>query len=112
VAHAALSNDLRQRLLEAVDHREASRRKLASRFKVNLATVTRLLRLRRETGSYEPRPHGGGVTPTLDGDALVRLRRLVEEAPDAALDAKDLGRLVVRQGLDPHQAEDLALLFR
>src|SRR5262245_11616347 len=82
-----LSNDLRRRILEAVDNREGSRRQLAARFKVNTSTITKWLRLRRETGSIEPRPHAGGVAPTLDGDALQRLRRLVEEAPDATLEA-------------------------
>src|SRR5437763_3904831 len=82
-----LSNDLRKRILEAVDNNEGSRRKLAVRFKVNTATITKLLRLRRETGSIEPRPHAGGVTPTLDDDALRRLRTLVEETPDATLES-------------------------
>jgi transposase len=82
-----LSNDLRQRILDAVDDREGSRRKLAARFKVNVSTITRLLQLRRPTGSSEPRPHGGGVAPTLDQDVLERLRGLVEEAPDATLEA-------------------------
>src|SRR3954468_24163519 len=81
-----LSNDLRQRILDAVDNREGSRRKLAVRFKVNTSTITKLLRLRRETGSFEPRPHAGGVAPALDGDALQRLRKLVEETPDATLE--------------------------
>src|SRR5689334_7924951 len=81
-----LSNDLRKRLLDAVDNREGSRRKLAARFKVNTSTITNLLRLRRETGSIEPRPHAGGVNPTLDDDALQRLRKLVEETPDATLE--------------------------
>jgi transposase len=81
-----LSNDLRKRILEAVDNKEGSRRKLAARFKVNTSTITKLLRLRCETGSYEPRPHAGGVAPALDGDALERLRRLVEETPDATLE--------------------------
>src|SRR4051794_31700588 len=82
-----LSNDLRQRILDAVDNREGSRRKLAARFSVNTSTITRLLQLRRQTGSLEPRPHAGGVEPTLDHDALERLRKLVEETPDATLEA-------------------------
>src|SRR3954463_2096177 len=81
-----LSNDLRQRILDAVDNKEGSRRRLAVRFKVNTSTITKLLRLRRQTGSCEPRPHAGGVAPTLDGAALERLRRLVEETPDATLE--------------------------
>src|SRR3954467_12064997 len=87
-----LSNDLRQRILDAVDNREGSRRKLAARFKVNTSAITKLLRLRRETGCFEPRPHAGGVAPTLDDDALRRLRELVEEAPDATLEALRRGR--------------------
>jgi transposase len=82
-----LSKDLRERILYAVDNREGSRRRLAARFKVNTSTITRLLQLRRQTGSVEPRPHGGGVAPTLDHDALDRLRKLVEETPDATLEA-------------------------
>jgi transposase len=81
-----LSNDLRERILKAIDNHEGSRRKLAARFFVNPSTITRLLQLRRQTGSIDPRPHAGGVTPTLDHDALERLRMLVEEAPDATLD--------------------------
>jgi transposase len=80
-----LSNDLRRRILDAVGNHEGSRRKLAARFKVNTSTITRLLQLRRQTGSFEPRPHGGGVEPTLDHDALERLRKLVEATPDATL---------------------------
>ena len=100
-----LSNDLRKRILEAVDNREGSRRKLAARFKVNTSTITKLLRLRRETGSIEPRPHAGGVAPALDDDALQRLRKLVEETPDATLEAlrREMGitgsRRIICRGL-------------
>jgi transposase len=80
-----LSNDLRKRIIAAVDDREGSRRELARRFKVDVSCITRLLQLRRQTGSIEPRPHGGGIAPTLDQDGLERLRRLVEDDPDATL---------------------------
>src|SRR5438309_11846973 len=81
-----LSNDLRQRILDAVDNKEGSRRKLAARFKVNTSTITKLLRLRRETGSFEPRPHGGGVEQTLDHEALQRLGKFVKETHDATIE--------------------------
>jgi transposase len=80
-----LSDDLRQRILAAVDNREGSRRKPAVRFAVNVSTITRLLQLRRQTGSSQPRPHGGGVAPTLDQGGLERLRGLLEQTPDATL---------------------------
>ena len=61
-----LSNDLRERILAAVDNCEGSRRQIAARFCVNVSTITRLLQLRHQTGSLDPRPHGGGKPPTLD----------------------------------------------
>jgi transposase len=81
----SLSNDLRERIVAAVDHNEGSRREIARRFRVSVSFITRLLKLRRETGSIDPRPHGGGQTPALDRIALERLRRLVKEQPDATL---------------------------
>lgn len=80
-----LSKDLRERILTAVDQHEGSRRQIARRFAVNVSCITRLLQLRRQTGSIEPRPHGGGKPPTLDPNALERLRQLVAEDPDATL---------------------------
>jgi transposase len=80
-----LSNDLRERILAAVDDREGSRREIAKRFRVDVSTITRLLQLRRQTDSIEPRPHGGGKAPVLDPDGLERLRHLVAEHPDATL---------------------------
>lgn len=82
-----LSNDLRERILQAVDRRDGSRRQLAARFGVNVSTITRLLQLRRQTGSSQPRPHSGGVAPALDRDGLNRFRARVEEDPDATLEA-------------------------
>ena len=38
-----LSNDLRERILKAIDNHEGSRRNLAARFCVNPSTITRWL---------------------------------------------------------------------
>lgn len=81
-----LSNDLRERILAAVDRREGSRRQIAVRFSVDVSTITRLLQLRRQTGAFQPRPHAGGTEPTLDREGLDRLRKRVEETPDATLE--------------------------
>jgi transposase len=78
-------SDLRRRIVDAYRKAEGSVRELAVRFKVAPRTVQNYLNLERETGSVEPRPHGGGPVPKL-GDAGVReLRAVVEEKNDRTL---------------------------
>ena len=88
------SMDLRRRVARAIDCKEGSVRQLALRFVVSPSFITRLLALRRQTGSLAPRPHRSGPPPTLDEAGLERLRQLVRDQPDALLDelARQLGR--------------------
>lgn len=87
------SMDLRQRVAQALDAKEGSVRQLARRFYVSPSFITRLLALRRQTGSLEPRPHEGGPPPLLDDKRLQRLRQLIHDQPDAILEelAQQLG---------------------
>lgn len=79
------SMDLRERVAVAVDHHEGSQRQIARRFRVSLSFITRLLRIRHQTGSLAPKPHGGGHPPALDHAGQQRLRQLVRKQPDATL---------------------------
>jgi transposase len=63
----ALSMDLRQRVIAALDANE-SRVSVARRFCVSNAWLGKLLRQRRATGSIEPLPHAGGTPPRLSDD--------------------------------------------
>src|SRR6185295_13161528 len=72
-----------QRVAQAVDRQEGSLRQLARRFAVSLSFITRLLNLRRQTGSLDPRPHRSGPPPLLDEAGRQRLRQLVHDQPDA-----------------------------
>jgi len=81
-----LSQDLRQRILDTVQRREGSLRQIARRFLVSVSFVTRLLRTYRNTGSLEPKPHGGGNPPVLTPEDLERLRELIRQQPDATLE--------------------------
>src|SRR3954447_13857541 len=80
------SNDLRERVAAAVDHGEGSQREIARRFRVSLTFVFRLLRRRRDAGTLDPKPHGGGPTSALGPDDQQRLQQLIREQPDATLE--------------------------
>lgn len=83
---SAYSQDLRQRVLDAVQRGEGSIRQVARRFVVSLSFVVRLLQLHRRTGSIAPKPHRGGHPPALSPEDLERLRELVRQQPDATLE--------------------------
>ena len=80
-----LSLDLRRRLVALVEAGEHSLRELAELFCVDLSTIVRLLQRYRQTGSVEPKPHGGGMPRKLDAAADARLLELVQQQPDATL---------------------------
>src|SRR5664279_3708564 len=79
------SEDLRRRVVDAVERREGSMRQIARRFVVSLSFVVRLMRRRRDTGSIAPKPYRGGRRPALGPMEQERLRALIREQPDATL---------------------------
>src|SRR5215218_6681889 len=81
----AYSNDLRERIVAAVERGEQSIRQLAHIFSVSLSCIVRLLQRQRKTGSVQPKPHGGVPPRKLDAAAETRLRELVRDQPDATL---------------------------
>jgi len=82
----AYSTDLRQRVVAAYDAREGTQDQVAARFSVSTSWVRKLLRQRRDTGSIEPKSHGGGRVPAFDGAAAARLREAVKADDDATLE--------------------------
>src|SRR4051794_16891850 len=82
----AISQDLRERILDTVKRGDGSLRQIARRFLVSVSFITRLLQLHRSTGSLEPRPHGGGNPAVLSPEDLEQLRELVRRQPDATLE--------------------------
>jgi len=81
----AYSNDLRERIVAAVERGEHSQREIADLFGVDLATVVRLLQRYRQTGAIQPKPHGGVPARTLDDQAEAQLLELIRQQPDATL---------------------------
>jgi len=83
---APLSLDLRQRVFLAYQTKEGSQRQLANRFKVSLSFIRDLARRYRETGTIEPKPHGGGAVTKLETKHLPIIKTLVDNQPDALLE--------------------------
>lgn len=81
-----ISNDLRIRIVEARAQEAQSYEQLAERFGVGRATVSRILRLARETGSVEPAPHGGGAPRRVTEADQKVLGELLRTRSDATLE--------------------------
>ena len=80
---APLSQDLRDRIVRAVEAGSSIRR-AALRFDVSPSAAVKLMRRVRESGTAAPARFGGHRRPVLDGhESLVR--SLVEAKPDITL---------------------------
>lgn len=81
----AYSVDFRQKIIDVRQTEKLSIRALAQRFQVSKHFVETLLKLYQETGSVQPRAHGGGAQPKLNAEQLHQLETLVEQHNDATL---------------------------
>ena len=79
-----LSDDLRRRLVTAVDGR-MSRRGAADRFGIAPSTAIKWVRAWHRTGSYRPRPQGGDRRSQRIETRAGTVLALVEETPDMTL---------------------------
>lgn len=94
----AFSNDLRERIVAAVERGGHTLQQLAALFMVDVSVIVRLRQRQRQTGSIDPKPHGGGRPRKLDEATEQRLLELVRQQPDATL-AELQQQLGVRCGL-------------
>lgn len=83
---AAYSLDLRQRILDAVERKDKSKREIAKLFSVHESFIYKLLRQKRQLDHIAPLPHGGGATAKLTQDHVAKLAEWVACTPDASLD--------------------------
>lgn len=79
----AYSVDLRERVIAAFDAGDMTDEQVAELFKVGEATVHRWKRLKRETGTLDRRPGGGGYPPRVAPEQYDLVRKIVEENPDS-----------------------------
>jgi transposase len=81
---AALSVDLRARVVAACRDEGATYEEAASRFGVGYASVSRWMRLQRETNQLAAQPLPGRV-PRIDEAGRLFVRQFVESRPDTTL---------------------------
>lgn len=81
---APIPVELRRRIVHAV-RSGMTWQEASDLFAVGMATVNRLMRIDRERESLEPRGHGGGQRHRIPDDQLDRLRKLVDQRPDATI---------------------------
>lgn len=83
---APISTDLRIRIVESRAQEGLTYEELAERYQVGRATVDRVLRLARETGSVEPAAHAGGPARQIKEAEQKMLCELLLARPDATLE--------------------------
>jgi transposase len=79
-----ISNDLRWRIIEAIQENEESQPEIAERFAVSLSTLEKLWHRFRTTGKFEALPHAGGRHRLLEADEEL-IRSEVAVQPDITL---------------------------
>ncbi len=96
------SNDLRHRIVEAIQENEETQSDIAGRFAVSISFVEKLWQRFRATGSYASLPRGGWRRRALTGDAFL-IREAVKEQPDLTL-AELCRRVATASGNEPVSA--------
>ena len=81
----ALSLDLRERVIAAVDE-GMSRRQAAGRFGVSASSAIRWCQLQRDSGDARPAQQGGDRRSKRIEAEAARILRLVKETPDITLE--------------------------
>ena len=80
-----LSLDLRERILASYDSADGTRDQVATRYRVSLGMVKKLLQQRRRTGDIAPRHHRSGRKPLIVATHRHQMRTLLSRKPDLTL---------------------------
>ena len=83
---AALSMDLRERILASYDRGEGTRDQIARRYKVSLGMVKKLIQQRRHCGDIAPRHHLSGRKPLILESHKKEMKKLLAGRPDMTLE--------------------------
>lgn len=81
----AYSDDLRRKILEAYTAKEGTIAAIATRFRVSIGYVKKILRQYRRTGKMERIPHRPGRKPLLTPPIREQIRVWLKAQPDLTL---------------------------
>lgn len=102
---------LRAAIVRAFHEQGMSYQEIAELLGVGEATVSRVLRLHRETGSVAPRPRGGGNFSPIRGEVADELSAVVAERSDATVEELTT-ELAQRVGVKTSRSAVLRALHR
>lgn len=103
------SQDLREKIIRALQAQQATQEEIAARFSVSPSFVVKLWRRWRSTGSCAALPHAGGRQRDLQA-AEVTIRRALERQPDLTL--AELCEQVASLGAPSVSAKTMCLELR
>jgi len=92
----AYSDDLRLRVVGALEEGHETQNEVAARFRVGIATVWRWWRLPREDGTPAPRQYRHGPLPRMSAQDAEILEALLQERAD--MRQAELGMMGVERG--------------
>src|SRR5262245_36073480 len=93
-----LAREIRNAIVRAAHERGLTHAQIAQLLDIGVASVSRVLRLHRETGGVQPRPRGPGRSSPIQGRVARQLERLIAKRPDATA-AELMDELVARTGV-------------
>ena len=106
-----LPDKLREAIVRAFHEQGMSYEEIAKLLDVGEASVSRVLRLYRDTGGIAPRPRGGGNLSPISGRVADELRALVAERPDATV-PELTATIIERTGVSTTRSSVLRALHR
>lgn len=82
----AYSEDLRKRIIAAVEKGELSKTDIQIFFQISKTGLSYLIKHVKETGTIEPKPYGGGRQPKFQKEDIEKIKKYLDKNPDATLE--------------------------
>ena len=82
----AYSKDLRKRIIEAIKVEKLKKTEVIQIYKISRTGLDYLISHYDETGSLDPKPHGGGRPSKFQSEDIEIIKKFIKDHPDATLE--------------------------